>query len=203
MLQNSCPLCRRSPVTFQQVASSSSETAASSSVPASEDLSRGDDASTAGQHDVLTGLQTLIAQVSSLGDRSAVWDEQLLELQHLYAQLSLQHQNGVADSWQPYGDLDVYLAQVTADLADYTAQHETRHHQDQGLESVQQPASVPQQQLEQGHHTDGQQHEYDSDVTTLMEALQMQRHYDFQRRLADALGLAPEISQLLTLLRNL
>lgn len=201
-LNNSCPLCRGSPVTFRQAASSSTEAAASSSAPTSENLPREDDTSPAAQHDVHTAIQMLMAQVSSLGDRSAGWDAQLSELQHLDVQLSFQHQDGGADSWQSYGDLDAYLAQVTADLADYTVQHGTRDSQDHGLESVQWPASEH-QQIEQEHHSDGQQHEYESDVTTLMEALHVQRQYDHQRCLADALGLAPEVLQLLTLLQDL
>lgn len=158
-------------------------------------------------HDLQNDLQAMVAQILSLDARSADWNDRLSELQDISMQLNTSHLGGTADMWQSFEMVQAYLADVTADLAEYITQRDTQQQQTHRTSAAQlvrqQQARLPHDehvQLQVEHH---QNQADDVGLLPLTAAMQLfglhahdngQQHAQLQRRHHELLqteGLAP------------
>ena len=149
----------------------------------------------------------MVAQILSLDARSADWNDRLSELQDISMQLNTNHLGDTADMWQSFEMVQAYLADVTADLAEYITQRDTQPQQARRTSAAQlvrqQQARLPHEehvQLQVEHH---QNQADDVGLLPLTAAMQLlglhahdngQQHAQLQRRHHELLqteGLAP------------
>ena len=136
------------------------------------------------QHELQTNVQTMIARVLSVDRRSAAWDAELSGLQDLDIQLTAGHWGRAADAWQMLAEVQMHLAQVSADFAEYVRQRETRQREARQREARQSEAR--QQHAQQQLHQALQQRQHESQQVDLG---RRQQH-------ADVLGRAPLLGAL-------